>query len=174
MKLQQIKIDFSPEQDRLLLRLASDDHSEVLLWLTRRCVRLLWPLLMKTAESTPGIALQPVPEARQALLGMQHERALSRADFSRPYDDAARARPLGAEPILIARIDSARSADGNHVLALLPREGQGINLALDDTLLHGLCKLLQDAVAKADWEMQLEVPAGNLARDTERGSKLLN
>ena len=109
MKLQQIKIDFHPEQDRLLLRLASEDRSEILLWLTRRCVRLLWPLLMKTAESAPGIELQPMPDARQALLGMQHERALSQADFSRPYQNGERARPLGAEPVLVTRIDSARN-----------------------------------------------------------------
>ena len=174
MKLQQIKIDFHPEQDRLLLRLASEDRSEILLWLTRRCVRLLWPLLMKTAESAPGIALQPMPDARQALLGMQHERALSQADFSRPYQNGERARPLGAEPVLVTRIDSARNAAGKYVLAFLPREGQGINLALDDTLLHGLCKLLQDAVGKADWDMRLEVPTGSLAGDAERGSRLLN
>ena len=68
MQLEQITIEFVAEQDRLLMRLAGDGRSEVLLWLTRRCVKLLWPQLVKLAESTPGIAVQPAPEARQALL----------------------------------------------------------------------------------------------------------
>ena len=76
MNLEQIRIDFSPEQDRLLMRIASSDRSEVLLWFTRRCVRLLWPLLVKMTQSVPHIAQQALPEARDALLGMQREQAL--------------------------------------------------------------------------------------------------
>ena len=76
MNLEQIRIDFVPEQDRLLMRIASSDRSEVLLWFTRRCVRLLWPLLVKMTQSVPHIAQQPLPEARDALLGMQREQAL--------------------------------------------------------------------------------------------------
>ncbi|MDB5812379.1 MAG: hypothetical protein JWN94_4501 [Betaproteobacteria bacterium] len=159
MNLEQIRIDFIPEQDRLLMRLASGDRSEVLLWLTRRCVRLIWPLLIKMTESVPQIAQQPLPEARQALLGMQREQALSKANFSRPYDAANRERPLGADPIIVARVNTGRNDQGKHVLALLPQQGQGVTLGLDDTLLHGLCKLLQDVVAKAEWDMVLALPA---------------
>jgi len=112
MRLQQVKIEFVAEQDRLLVRLAFGDRAEVLLWLTRRCVKLLWPLLVKMVESAPRIALQPLPEARQALLDMERERALAQADFSRPYEEAARDRPLGAEPILIARINTGRDDQG--------------------------------------------------------------
>jgi len=45
------------------------------------------------------------------------------------------------------------------VLGLLPQQGQGIHLTLDNTLLHSLCKLLQNAVAKSDWDIVLELPA---------------
>jgi len=93
MNLEQIRIDFVAEQDRLVMRLASGDRSEILLWLTRRCVKLLWPLLVKMAESVPVIAQQPLPEARQALLGMERESALSKANFSKPYDAAGRWEP---------------------------------------------------------------------------------
>jgi hypothetical protein len=160
MQLEQITIEFLAEHDRLLMRLAADDRSEVLLWLTRRCVKLLWPQLIKLAESAPGIAMQPAPEARQALLGMERERALQNADFSKPYDEAGRARPLGSEPLLIARMNTGRNEQGRHVLGLLPAKGQGVNLAMDDTLLHGVCKLLQDAVDKTDWDMKLALPTG--------------
>jgi hypothetical protein len=174
MNLEQIRIDFVAEHDRLLMRLASGDRSEILLWLTRRCVRLLWPLLVKMIESTPRIAQQPLPEARQALLGLQREQALSQANFSRPYDAAGRERPLGAEPLVVARVNTGRNEQGKHVLVLLPQQGQGVTLALDDTLLHGLCKLLQDVVAKAEWDMALVMPTGTAQAGAEAAARLLN
>ena len=174
MQLQQIKVEFVAEQDRLLMRLASGDRSEVLLWLTRRCVKLLWPLLVKMAESAPGIVLQPVPEARQALLDMERERALANADFASPYKAAGREPLLGAEPVLVARMHSERNNRGQNVLALLPLEGQGVNLALDDTLLHGVCKLLQDAVEQAGWDMKLVLPTGSATGAADGVPKTLN
>lgn len=174
MQLKQIRIEFVAEQDRLLMRLASSDHAEVLLWLTRRCVKLLWPLLAKMAASAPGIALQPAPEARQALLGMERERALAKTDFSTPYEEAGRERLLGAEPVLVARMHTDRNAQGHNVLVLLPRDGQGVNLAVDDTLLHGLCKLLQDAVESAGWDMKLALPTGLAPVSTDGVPKILN
>lgn len=174
MQLRQIRIEFVAEQDRLLLRLASGDNAEVLLWLTRRCTRLLWPLLVKMAESSPRIALQATPEARQALLGMERTRTLDNADFSSPYQAAGRERPLGPEPVLIAKINAGRDDRGQHVLTFLPREGQGVTLAVDDNVLHALSKLLQDAVEKADWDMKLALPAGFGHAATDGVPKTLN
>ena len=174
MNLEQIRIDFVAEQDRLVTRLASGDRSEILLWLTRRCVKLLWPLLVKMAESAPVIAQQPLPEARQALLGMERESALSKANFSKPYDAAGRERPLGAEPIVVARINTGRNPEGKNVLVMLPQQGQGVTLALDDVLLHGLCKLLQDVVGKSEWDMVLTLPTGPVAAAAEGTPRVLN
>jgi hypothetical protein len=173
MNLEQIRIDFVPEHDRLLMRLASGERSEVLLWLTRRCVKLMWPLMVKMAESAPHIAQQPLPEAREALLGMQREEALAKANFSKTYDAAGRERPLGAEPLVVTRINTGRNEAGKHVLALLPHEGQGVTLALDDVLLHGLCKLIQDVAGKAEWDIALTLPTGPVA-DTAGAPRVLN
>jgi len=158
MRLHQLKLDFIPEQDRLLLRVSTDNQREMRLWLTRRALRLLWPLLLKTARSSPEIALQSNPQARDALVGMQHERALRQSNFANPFEEAPRELPLGPEPVLVARIQTNRDENGNLVLGLLPQDGQGINLTLDNNLLHSLCKLLQNAVAKSDWDIVLELP----------------
>jgi hypothetical protein len=99
MRLHQLKIDFAAEQDRLLMLIAASEQVEVRMWLTRRFVKLLWPLLVKLAEeASPRIRTQPNPEARKALLNIEHEQAVSKANFSKPYDDSTRATPLGAEP----------------------------------------------------------------------------
>jgi len=158
MNLRQLKLEFNAEHDRLLLRVSSEDGKEVLLWLTRRCVKLLWPTLVNAAQASPEIVLQADPEAKKALLGFQHENAVNRANFSRPYEDAPRERPLGAEPTLVARIQTRRDSHGRCVLSLLPVEGRGIHFTLDDTLLHSFCRLLQTSVAKANWDIALELP----------------
>ena len=174
MNIRQVKIEFNAEQDRLLARFATSDGAELRLWLTRRCVRLLWPILIKMAETAPAIATQAAPEARKALLGMEHEKALAQADFATPYKEGAATYPLGAEPILEARMNNSRSPEGQNVLTLLPREGQGLNLGLDYRLLHGITRLLQDAVAKAQWDLPLVLPTGLGSVGDEGAPKLLN
>ena len=68
MQLHQIKIEFNAEHDRLLMSVSTSDGQEILLWLTRRCVKLLWPLLIKMVESQPRVQLQgATPEARAPL-----------------------------------------------------------------------------------------------------------
>ena len=158
MRLHQLKLDFIPEQDRLLLRVSTDNQLEMRLWLTRRALRRLWPLLVQMVRSSPEVALQSNPQARDALVGMQHEQALRQANFAAPFEETPRKMPLGAEPILVARIQTNKDAGGKQVLGLLPQQGQGIHLTLDNTLLHSLCKLLQNAVAKSDWDIALELP----------------
>jgi hypothetical protein len=173
MKLHQLRLDYSTEQDRLLLRISTDDGKEVLLWLTRRCVSLLWPLLVDMAQSSPSIVLQSNPEARAALLGFEHERALRGADFTRPYDEAARERPFGADPLLVTRMESGKDAEGNHILALVPVSGQRVNVTLDDRLLHSICRLLQKVVEDTDWGLTLSLTRG-FASDAQRAARTLN
>jgi hypothetical protein len=176
MRLHQLKLDFIPEQDRLLLRVSTDNQLEVRLWLTRRALRLLWPLLVQMVRSAPEVALQSNPVARDALVGLQHEQALRQANFAQPFEEAPRQMPLGLEPILVARIQTNKDDSGNQVLGLLPQQGQGIHLTLDNTLLHSFCKLVQNAAAKADWDIVLELPALQSMIDTadETAPKRLN
>src|ERR1700704_1586161 len=54
MRLHQLKVDYDAEQDRLLMLVATSEGVELRLALTRRFVKLLWPLLVKpAAEAGP-------------------------------------------------------------------------------------------------------------------------
>jgi len=175
MQLHQITLDFDAEQDRLLMRISTSDAKEIALWLTRRCVKLMWPLFVKMVESSPRIQLRTASaEARAALLELEHEKAMQKADFSTPYQASARERPLGAEPILVARMHTGRDERGNHVLSLLPARGQGVNLCMEGELLHSCCRLLQSAVAKAEWDFKLEFPEVPLTAEDARGARSVN
>lgn len=171
MRLHQIKIEYNPEHDRLIMRVSTSDGQEILLWLTRRCVGLLWPALLKLAETSARVVAQASADARAALLGFEHEQAVKSADFSKPYEEeAARAHPLGADPILVSRIQTRRGEQGTYIVSLQPTSGQGLNINVDDKLLHSLCKLLQSAVAGAEWGMRLELPQAALSQASLDGA----
>jgi len=173
MKLHQLRLEHNTEHDRLLLRISTHEGTEVLLWLTRRCVRLLWPILVDMAQSSPRIALQSDPLARAALLEFEHEQALRGVDFSHPYEKGERERPLGTEPMLVTRIHRNKDAEGNHVLSFSPRSDQRVNFTLDDMLLHSLCRLLQKVVADTDWDLPLSLPQV-LLPNAERSARTIN
>ena len=175
MKLHQLKMDFNPEQDRLLMLISASEQVEVRMWLTRRFVKLLWPLLVKLAEeASPRIRTQANLEARKALLGIEHEQAVSKANFEQPYDNSTRAMPLGAEPLLLARIQTGQDPSGHPVVAMHPSEGQGVTLTLDPVLLHSMCRLLQAAVKKSDWDMDLKLPGAEPQEAPERERRTIN
>lgn len=175
MRLQQLKVDYDAEQDRLMMHVATSEGVEVRLALTRRFVKLLWPLLVKLAEdASPRIRTQANPEARKALLGLEHEHAVSKADFSRPYDAGGSARPLGEAPLLLTRIRTGHDRSGQPVVALHPSEGQGITLTLDSVLLHSLCRLLHAAVKKSDWDIELKLPGSDAQETPERSMRTIN
>jgi len=175
MKLHQLKVEYDAEQDRLIMLVATSESVELRLALTRRFVKLLWPLMVKLAEETsPRIRTQANPEARKALLGLEHEHAVSKADFTKPYDAGESTRPLGDSPLLLARIQTGHDRNGQPVVALHPAEGQGITLSFDSVLLHSVCRLLQAAVKKSDWDMELKLPGTEGAEAGERPARTLN
>lgn len=169
MKLHQIRIEFNPEHDRLLMSVSTRDNQELQFWLTRRCVKLLWPALVKLAAANPRVAAATGDDARAAVLVFEHERALSATDFSTPYEkNADRERPLGPQPVLVARFQTRVIATGGHMVSIAPLNGQGIDLSLDEKLLHSLMRLIQQAVERADWDLRMELPYAPeaLASDT--------
>src|ERR1041384_3842565 len=176
VKLHQLKVEYDAEQDRLIMLVATSEAMELRLSLTRRFVKLLWPLLVKLAEeASPRIRTQANPEARKALLGLEHEHAVSKADFSKPYDAAQHATPLGEKPVLLARIQTGHDRNGQPVVAMHPADGQGITLTFDSVLLHSLCRLLQAAVKKSHWDMELKLPGSGEAQESgERAARTLN
>ena len=175
MRLHQLKIDYDAEQDRLLMLVSASDGVEVRLTLTRRFVKLLWPLMVKLAEeASPRIRTQTNPEARKALLGIEHAQAVARADFSKAYDAKPRSTPLGEAPLLLARIQTGRNREGQPVVALHPAEGSGVTLTFDSVLLHSVCRLLQSAVKKSDWDMDLRLPDAAARQPAEHEPRTIN
>ena len=162
--IHQIQLRYDAHEDRALLRLATTDRDEFRFWVTRRYARLLWAGLTDSAARSARALGQPEPAARDALVAFEHEAALERADFQTAFrDDAPMTRPLGDDPVLLARVKCAQLDGGHTLLGMHPLQGQGVELRLDPTLLHSLLKLLADAARAGEWDLDLRVPGAQPA-----------
>jgi hypothetical protein len=154
-QLEQFSASYDAAQDRLLLRIRSSDDAEFRFWITRRYLALLWPLLMKMVDDFSARKTTD-PLTRNTLAELAHGDAVNKADFGSAYRDGS-TYPLGEEPILLGRV-TVKSLQGNtQTLTLLPQEGQGINLDLDEKLVHVVARLLQQAAVAAEWALNLDV-----------------
>lgn len=155
-RLEQFNVVYDAEQDRILLRFRVNTGAEFKFWLTRRFVHLLWGFVTKmagefSARKNPGNL-----SMRDTLAELAHGRAVNKADFGTTYQEGSEF-PLGPTPILLAKIAVNPLQGDNQLLSLLPENGQGINLTLDENLLHVLARLIQEAATKADWGLALRI-----------------
>jgi hypothetical protein len=160
--LRQLNARHDPVEDRLLLALTLADGSEIRLWLTRRYTILLLGVLdrlaTRFAEARGGS-----PLLRDALADMAQGRAIADADFATPFAGGNR-HPLGEAPLLVAQVQCGKleAKSGTNRVGLLPMQGDGINLDIDEKLTHVFAHLLRQAADNADWRL----PAGDAATAT--------
>jgi hypothetical protein len=158
MQIHQMQFNYSPFEDRLLFRFNTTAAEEFRLWLTRRYTKLIWPVLLDILASFETLA--PNQLIRETLMSFQHETVMARADFATPYQGSEQLRrPLGAEPVLLARFSVRPSANNIPILCLHPENGKGVELAMNPTLLHSFCGLLIHAVKHSGWDLSLELGA---------------
>lgn len=157
MNIHQIQMRYHAGEDRILLRILSAERAEFRFWLTRRYVKLLWTVLIRMLERDPAAAVHNDENVRRTMMGFQHANAVRSGDFAKPYEESASALPLGAEPVLLARVSGKQPPNQPQVLSLHPEKGQGIDLGVNSGLLHMISKLLTDAVSQSDWDLKLSI-----------------
>ncbi len=157
-QLDQIQISFVAGEDRLLLRVSTQNQEEFRCWLTRRFVKAIRPALAQALAAQPRIQTQTDPLAKQELLRFEHEVARQSSDFATPYKGLSRALPLGEAPVLLTRGQIRPQEGGGVTLTLAPDQGGGIDLALNPTLLHSFLALLDQTLLGSDWELGSSVP----------------
>ena len=151
-----MQLRYQPAADRLLWQLRTTSGDLYAVWLTRRMVRLLWPPMAKLvthagiAQTLPHATV--LPEAQAMLAQAVRDRPLPGASFAEPFDNRPTAQPLGADPLLPDAIDLG-PGDGGQGLKLQLREDGGRRLAmqLSADLATALLRLLEQALAAADW-----------------------
>jgi hypothetical protein len=158
MNIHQLSVHHDERQDRLLLRLNTQDQQEFRFWLTRRMSLRLMPAFEQSAvrleAAQPGVAATDTP-AQNLLSELKRDAFLKKADFATPFENRATQLPLGAEPMLITDAHLTIKPGGALEIAFEdktdPAQARACQLHLQVSLVHGMVHLIQQAIEKAEW-----------------------
>jgi hypothetical protein len=174
-QMHQMQLTYVALEDRLLFRVNTKARQEFRFWMTRRYVAILWHTLTQLlANRAPGSTDTPAaplsdPLVEAAKQEIKHQEVVSQADFKTQYQESTYL-PLGEAPILLFSVGVKPGPQGEALLCLHPEQGQGIEMALNEQILHSICQLILDTVAKAEWGLQLAfVPGTGPAPEGPRG-----
>lgn len=162
MNIHQLSVTYLAEQDRVLLRINTTASEEMRLWLTRRLMLGLWPLLSRLLTEhllkleAAGTSLDTADEElRKMLADFRKEEFLQHADFDTPYQDKP-SLPLGEDPLLITDVDASPLPNGRLRLSFNERLPGGaaprsFQLEMEPRLMQGLMHLLEQALSQSQW-----------------------
>ncbi len=182
MQIHQLSVTYQAEQDRMLLRVNSTGGEEMRMWLTRRLMHGLWPLLGKLhtdqvirSEPSASAVGSGDEELKRLFTEFRKEEFLQKADFATPYEDKPNL-PLGSEPLLVTDVDATPLGNGRLRLAFNERasvsgaaKARGFHMELDPKLMQGLMHLLEQSLARSQWREPFTAPAAPVAEAAESG-----
>ena len=164
MQIHQMSVTYLPEQDRILMRVNTTEGEEMRMWLTRRLMVGLWPLLSKLLtehllklESAGASLAGANPELKKMLAEFRKEEFLQHADFDTPYQEGQQRQPLGEEPLLVTDVDATPLASGPLRLNFNERPPNGdakprnFQMEMQPKLMQGLMHLLDQALLQSMW-----------------------
>jgi hypothetical protein len=174
MQIHQMSVTYLPEQDRILMRINTTDGEEMRMWLTRRLMVGLWPLLTKLLtehllklESAGASLAGANPELKKMLAEFRKEEFLQHADFDTPYKEGQANLPLGEEPLLVTDVDATPLANGPLRLNFNERPPNGdskprsFQMEMQPKLMQGLMHLLDQALLQSQWRESFVPPAAS-------------
>lgn len=186
MNIHQLSVTYQAEPDRILVRVNTTDQQEIRMWLTRRLMVGLWPLLTKLltehlmALEAAAPALAKADDGLKKMLAdFRKEEFLRAADFETPYQAAKPVMPLGAKPLLVTEVDASPPANGKLKLTFREKAAgsakpRSFQMDLKPKLMQGLMHLLEQALTTSRWmepfsgQALAAEPAQADAGDTER------
>ncbi|MAS91764.1 MAG: hypothetical protein CMO55_01100 [Verrucomicrobiales bacterium] len=178
-QMHQMQLTYVPTEDRVLFRLNTKARQEFRFWMTRRYSEILWNTLTKILNEaeqnregpseTPEPPIQKDTLVESAKQEIKHKEVVSQSDFKTQYQESSYL-PLGEEPALLFSVGVKPNPSGQAMLCMHPEKGQGIEMVLNEQILHSLCKLLQETTHKANWKLDLKfVPPGDANEDPQAG-----
>lgn len=166
MELHQLQVTYQAEEDRVLCRASFKAQdaglAEVRAWLTRRMVRGLWGGMLDAMEKQVALDKPAAAHASGDIVGMEHhatvEAIRDSGSFETAFEEDIAELPLGAAPILVTTINFSLNPGQPIRMNMTPGSGSGFEIAFAPAMLHGFCSLLRDAVKKAEWDLELNLP----------------
>lgn len=145
-QIKQIQAHYLPVEDRILLKIHTDEQQVFHAWLTRRYLKLLLPVLQgqhpQTGEAISNTNRNPA-----------EDNSSEEPQFDQPYQPPESADfPLGEAPILLSRMTFKGFDTDFAELILEPEEGPGISLSYQPKFITALLTIIQQTIESADWQ----------------------
>lgn len=144
--LKRVTVEFIRDEDRLRMAGLTKDGQPVVIWLTRRMLALLLPVLLEHLDDQFHAA---APEHRETLQEFAQQAAIGALDGSDPVqaadDDGA---------LLPNAIDVAQLREGGIVLTFRRGEQGAYRLPLLGPALRQWIHILFNAHRKAEWHLE--------------------
>jgi len=150
MLIRQLQVACDQLQDRLLLRISTQEDEEYRIWLTRRFLRELWPHLSRLAGSSTTTQLVGETSADEPV------------NFDQLFSEENATFPLGSTPLLSSELKVDTLSDGTFNLSFREGRERSFQLAMNVELLQTLCAMLRAGAEHAQWDLALDdipVPA---------------
>ena len=190
--LHQLTMTYSPEQDRVMLRIGTKENTEYQLWMTRRFVRIMWRALIKIMEEDPNLTSGPVPknqapkersagdqatedqasreqvpsdrtpEVKDAIMAMQHHESVQNSDFSQKHAKGNVNLMANTGALLVIGGQVKPVNEDRTRINLKTDKGTGIEFFLNKKLLHALCHMIIKSAQRAQWDLNLAVGDPNV------------
>lgn len=163
MNIHQLQITYSNQEDRLILRINSQERDEMRLFLTQRIMILFWDILIQsinhyTQQQTLNNAKEPAvnlaPKVEEIQQQIQHQNIIDQSDYKTPFNDGNKF-PAGESPILVEKITINNLANNTSTLIFSSGDGQNISLNLNQQLLHNLSNLIIKVIPSTNWDIGL-------------------
>jgi len=155
--LHQLTMTYTPEQDRVLLRIGTSENTEYQLWLTRRFVKVMWGALVQTVGMDPEIKKDLTPDVRDAVIAMDHQEQVQSSDFAQSHAEENVNLTSNTGPLLVVG-GNVKPVNGNLTrINFKTSNGMGIEFGLNKQLLHALCHMMITSAQKAEWDLDLTI-----------------
>ncbi len=164
MNVHQLSIAYVPEQDRILVRVNTQDGRELQFWFTRRLTLGLSPMIDKIVTEQvarlDGVAASRLASmdalAKRAVAEFQRNENLKSSDFATPYKSSGATVPLFQSPLLVTEVNLAPLDNGQLRLSCAEKLAGGagdrsFQMALSEQLIHAFVHLLERAVTQSQW-----------------------
>lgn len=154
MQINQVNISYHQSEDRLLMRVNTLDGAELRFWLTRAVVaRMLTGLAQSEKALATRLAPQIyAPSVARALEQFDQEASMAKADFTTQFADNATHYPLGEQPLLVVKLEIAKSEDkASFSFDLF--SGQKVTINLAAQMISNIYSLLCDLLQRVDWNL---------------------
>ncbi|MBA5249534.1 hypothetical protein MNB_SUP05-SYMBIONT-4-1382 [hydrothermal vent metagenome] len=170
MNIHQMQISYSPQEDRLILRINSKENEEMRLFFTRRIVTSFWDILNQTINhslehhpvlndmdnASADLGNESARQQMQQQMQQQihHQDIINESDYATPFNDGNKF-PMGETPTLVEKITINAYENGNIKLIFVSDTDKNIDLNLNQSLLHNLSDLLSRVIPSTEWNIGL-------------------